>query len=257
MLPLKIQTKCQSLEVSDFDGIRYLMSGNGMFREQSAIDLADFHKHDFDYTLLAMYSLKFVPHPINILVIGLGGGVIPRELSYYCPNADVDIFEIDDVIADVAREHFFFKDDTNGIDTIHTHIAEGFTAIHNTDSSYDIIVLDAFLGQYIPFPFMSLEFAYASRKILKDKGVISINACNGHPFFEPHVKTLNEVYGDNVYSLDGQSNPYTTTIYACKENTKPSSGIYLPSNYYSDRCPVKINLTDGIKNSKILSLKNV
>ena len=121
----------------------------------------------------------------------------------------------------------------------------------------DIIVLDAFLGQYIPFPFMSLEFAYASRKILKDKGVISINACNGHPFFEPHVKTLNEVYGDNVYSLDGQSNPYTTTIYACKENTKPSSGIYLPSNYYSDRCPVKINLTDGIKNSKILSLKNV
>ena len=228
-----------------------------MFREQSAIDLADLHKHVFDYSLLAMYSLTFIPHPTNILVIGLGGGVIPREFAHFCPNADIDIFEIDNVIVNVAREYFFFKDDTNGMDKIHTHIAEGFTATHNTDSSYDIIVLDAFLGQYIPFPFMSLEFVSVSNKILKDRGVLSINACNVHPAFEPHVKTLSEVYGDNIYSLNGQGNVYATTIYACKDDTEPSSDIGLPSNYYPNQCPSKIAMTDGIKNSKIFSMKNV
>ena len=129
----QIKTPYHQISVTQEGAIRKLISGHGMCRVQSGIDVRDLRVHFFDYSLLSMYSLLFLPSPSNILVVGLGGGVIPRELSHYCPDVKVDIIEIDSNIVKVANDFFFFEE----TDNVKVHIGDAFNVIKELPSRYD------------------------------------------------------------------------------------------------------------------------
>jgi len=189
----------------------------------------------FDYSILAIRGLSFVPCPSRILIIGLGGGVVPREARQIYPDSILDIIEIDEKIIDVAKEYFFFKED----DKMKVHKGDAFIITQEMKEPYDFIMVDAFLTNYIPFPLMSLDFIKIISELVTDNSIISVNCCNIHPSFNSHVKTYYSLFGVNIYRVDGHRNPYCTSLYVCKGKTL---------------IPSKINITEEIEKEKIMTL---
>src|SRR5579871_1943480 len=62
---------------------------------QSCVDLKEPGRLVFEYTHMMLGALYLNPDPRSILIIGLGGGSLPRALEALLPDADIDVVEID------------------------------------------------------------------------------------------------------------------------------------------------------------------
>jgi len=111
-------------------------------------------------------------HPVHdVLVIGSAGGTIPRAYSVYYPQAHVDGVEIDPAVTAAARR-FMGLDD---IPHLHTYAEDGRTYLRSTSKRYDVIVVDAYRQEYVPFYMATREFFQLAREHLRPGGVIALN----------------------------------------------------------------------------------
>ena len=250
------------------------LTRTGWAREQGAIDRDDLRKHFFDYSLLAMYSLNFFPEPIEkVLVVGLGAGVIPREMNHFCPETQIDVIEIDPLIVDIAKGHFYYTDD-EGTTThisypksdavgelvhrknpkVHTYIGDAWTVIDTLkENDYDIVVLDAYEASYIPFQLMTSEFIEKVKKVVKEDGVVSANLCNAHPSYHPQLATFYSVFGDRFYTMEGPNNGNATMLSIC--NHAPNYKFPFPKKYYPSLKHESFPLWDDLKNIDFFSMR--
>jgi len=162
---------------------------------QSQVDRRDMRRHMLEYSMLAFAALLYNPEPEKVLVLGLGGGVIPREMHYYFPNLDVDVVEIDREVQKIAEQFFGFRQD----DRLRVHVADGRMFIkrllrHDPVPKYDIIILDAFNSDYIPFHLMTKEFLQEVRSVLADSGVVIANVFYANRLFDAELKTFLAVF---------------------------------------------------------------
>jgi len=163
---------------------------------QSQVNLRDLHQHMAEYTKLAFCGLLYKPQPKKILVVGLGGGVIPREMRYYLPALDIDVVEIDPEVTPIARQFFGFHE----ADRIKVHIADGRMFIRqqlrrDPVPKYDLVILDAFNSDYIPFHLMTTEFLEQVKGVLAEDGVVIANVFSSNRLFDAEFKTLLAVFG--------------------------------------------------------------
>jgi len=224
-----------AVSITECDGLRTMVFGHGMASEQSSIQLNNLEYHVFDYSILSMHSLLFCPNPSKVLVVGLGGGVIPRSLSKYCPDAKIDVIEIDEDVIDLAKEYFYFEE----TDNVKVYHDDAFNAVEKLDGKYDIVILDAFNTSYTPMHLMSLQFFNRLKTILSDKSVVAINVCKTHPSYYSHVNTLTSSLGDDIYMLDGERNMYASMLFSIQGNIDLN----------------KVPITDQIKKSIIHDIK--
>ncbi|MHC4271620.1 MAG: spermidine synthase [Planctomycetota bacterium] len=163
---------------------------------QSQVNLRDLRELMLEYTRLAFCGLLYKPEPERMLVLGLGGGVIPREMRYYFPELEIDVVEIDPEIPLIAEEYFGFSEDNN----LKVQVDDGRVFIKkqlNLDEvpKYDIIILDAFNSEYIPFHLMTKEFLEEVKCVLADDGVVVANVFYSNLLFDAELKTYLEVFG--------------------------------------------------------------
>jgi len=163
---------------------------------QSRINNKNLRQHMLEYTKVSFCSLCYNPEPKKMLVVGLGGGVIPREMRHYFPQLDIDIVEIDPEIPIVAKKYFQFREDEN----LKVHIDDGRIFIKkqlrlDNVPKYDIIVLDAFNSDYIPFHLMTKEFLEQVKGVLADDGVVIANVFYSNRLFDAELKTFLAVFG--------------------------------------------------------------
>ena len=225
---------------------RKLLSGSGLCEEQSAINVEDLREHIYDYSLLSLHFMRFIKKPSRVLVVGLGGGVIPREISKYLPETYVDIIEIDPEIISIAKKFFFFEQ----TDKIIMHCGDALVVMRDMKELYDVILVDAFSSNYIPFHLMSIEFVKIIYSLLLEQGVVAVNCSNFHPSFYSQINTYREAFGDNIYRLDGLRNSCSTILYVVKGEIEPKFEI---DDLYS-LTPKKIDITENIKDAKIFTL---
>jgi spermidine synthase len=164
---------------------------------QSQINLSDMRELMLEYTRLAFCGLLYKPEPKRVLVLGLGGGVIPREMHYYFPELEVDVVEIDDEVAKVAKDFFRFQED----ERLKVHVDDGRMFIKkqlNLEEvpKYDIVILDAFNSDYIPFHLMTREFLEEVKGVLADDGVVVANVFYSNRLFDAELLTYLEVFGE-------------------------------------------------------------
>jgi spermidine synthase len=163
---------------------------------QSQVNLDNLRRHQLEYTGLMFCGLLYKPAPQKVLVLGLGGGVIPREMHYYFPSADINVVDIDEEIPLIAKQFFSFRED----DKLKVYIADGRIFIRqqlrqNPVANYDFIILDAFNGDYIPFHLMTREFLEEVKEILTDDGVVVANVFFTNRLFDAEFKTFYDVFG--------------------------------------------------------------
>jgi len=162
---------------------------------QSQVDMANPHVHLLEYTKLTFCCLLYTPEPKRMLVLGLGGGVIPREMRHYFPTLEIDVAEIDPDIPPIATQFLGFQTD----DKLKVYVDDGRMFVkkqlrRKPVPKYDLIILDAFNGDYIPFHLMTKEFLEEVKGVLTDNGVVVANVFSSNRLFDAEFKTFIDVF---------------------------------------------------------------
>ena len=121
----------------------------------------------FTYMLEGLARV-YTPQLQRVLCIGMGVGIVPRDLAR--AGVSVDVVEINPAVVPIARR--FFDLDPRAF---HLVIEDGRYFLNTSRDTYDAVILDAFLGDSSPTDLMSREAFLAIRKVLRPEGVLVMN----------------------------------------------------------------------------------
>jgi len=122
------------------------------------------------YVFLALPALGRPPE--RVLFIGLGGGIMPRIFRRYFPEAAVDIVELDPVVVELAETYFSYRRDERTT----LYLEDGRAFLNRDGPRYDIIFLDAYNAEAIPFHLTTREFFVTIGGRLAPGGIIAVNS---------------------------------------------------------------------------------
>ncbi len=150
-----------------------LWSPNGV--RHTVLDLGAPHQPGLEYARNTLLALAFSPAAQSALVLGLGGGSIPRMLLAAKPGLRIDAVEIDPVVLEVARRFFGMGE----FQDLLVHLEDAAAYLARCQTRYDIIVLDAYMGETMPAQCTSREFFGDVRCRLSERGVLAVNCMTG------------------------------------------------------------------------------
>ena len=162
------------------------------------------------YTRYMTAALAYVPEARELLEIGFGGGRTAWYLHSHKPEASITSVELDPEVIRVAKRYFDVEERENFT------IAEGDGRIFllKTDKVYDLILIDAYRGPYVPFHLLTREFYELAKRRLAEGGVVAQNIEPTTMLFDAAAVTLKEAFdqveffvaGGNVVSIayDGE-----------------------------------------------------
>ena len=163
-------------------------------RNQTCKDMNNPKRVVFPYVRMTLSGLLVNPNPQRILVVGLGGGTIPVILAELYPEAEIKVVEIDPAVVKVARTYFDFEETSKlTVDVVDARVFIKRAKLRKL--KYDMVILDAFTGEYIPEHLMTAEFLNESRDLLVDDGVLIANTFSTSKLYDHESATYAEVFG--------------------------------------------------------------
>jgi spermidine synthase len=160
---------------------------------QSCSDLDEPDRIVMNYPQMMLGSLFVIPQPKSVLIIGLGGGTLPRALGRLVPTASIDVVEIDPAVMEVAKEYFDFDESGN----VRAIAADGRVFVKRAlreQRRYDLIMLDAFDHEYIPEHLLTREFLQEVRGLLVPDGVLAANTFSSSRLYDHESVTYASVF---------------------------------------------------------------
>ena len=149
----------------------------------------------FPYAKMTLSSLLVQNEPKRMLIVGLGGGTLPDTYSRLFPDTEIVISEIDDAVFRVAREYFGFEETHK----IKVDVGDARVFIKRAGlrgEKFDLVILDAFNGEYIPEHLMTVEFLEEVKKLLPDDGMVVSNTFSTSRLYAAESNTYRAVFGD-------------------------------------------------------------
>jgi len=154
----------------------------------------------FTYAL-ARLARAYTTNINDVLCIGLGVGIVPMEFAGQ--GARVDVVEINLAVVPLATR--FFDLDTNKLNIT---LDDGRHFLNRCHKQYDVVILDAFLGDSSPSHLFTREAFASMRRVLRPGGTLVINSFGnleaGRDFFTASLdKTLKAVFPSVVAHSSG------------------------------------------------------
>ena len=171
---------------------------------QSSMNLADPTRLELEYTRAMMLCLLFNASPASMLMIGLGGGSLPRYCHHHLPQAHITVVEINaHVIA--LRAQFQVPPDGPRFRVVH---GDGARFMRANRQRFDVIQVDAFHFDGQPEALGRLAFYGACRDALADGGVLVVNMDGDPDVSGPLIERMGRAFDGGVWSMlaDGGSN---------------------------------------------------
>ncbi|MGH3005510.1 MAG: fused MFS/spermidine synthase [Gaiellaceae bacterium] len=163
-------TRYHGLSVVEDDDTRYLRFDNSF---QSAMYLDDPYRTRFRYTDFFHLGLAYDPAAQDVLFIGLGAGSSEKRMWRDFPQLRLQVVELDPAVVDVAYEYFAVPEDAA---RLRIEVGDGRQFLAGGERQWDVIVIDAFFADAIPFHLVTREFLELARSRLAPGGVIVTNA---------------------------------------------------------------------------------
>ncbi len=135
-------------------------------------------------------SLLYPTEVKRILMIGLGGGSISTYYGRAMPDVHIDTVELDQRVIDVAKQFFALRETPR----VRYIAADGRVFLNRSKDQYDLILLDAYRGGYVPFHLLTREFYTLVKSRLTPGGAVAFNVHDGTKLYHSTVKTLGEVF---------------------------------------------------------------
>lgn len=171
---------------------RCLKFGDELSNEQSCVDMTRPQHAVHEYVRFSAVGPLFVSQQPRVLMIGLGGGSIVRLLQQQLPGVQLDVIEINPVVVQAAREYFGVRES----DQLRVHVGDGRALLERLSSQFDLIVLDAFGEDTIPFALATREFLISVRVHLKPGGAVLANVWNRNEgLYRAMLHTYADVFG--------------------------------------------------------------
>lgn len=153
----------------------------------------------FLYTDYFHIAFVFNPDIEKVLFIGGGGFSGPKKFLEDYPNLTVDVVEIDSQVVNIAKNYFNVNDDPR----LRIYVEDGRKYLSQTDTKYDLIILDAYSKTYAPFHLLTLEFLESIEEHLNPNGILASNLISSligdtSDLIRAEYKTVNKVL-PNVY----------------------------------------------------------
>jgi len=153
-----------------------------------------------EYTRFMTASLMYAKDVHSVLEIGFGGGRTSWYLHRYLPNVQVTSVELDPTVVELARKYFGIKEEPN----FQLVNRDGRLFLQESKEHYDLILIDAYRGPFVPFHLLTKEFYQIAREHLADGGVVAQNVEPSTMLFDSAVKTINAVFPQlDFYRADG------------------------------------------------------
>jgi len=178
-------------------GVRTLRFEEGGAR-QSVVKVGDPGHLELPYARTILAGLAFCQRPQRVLIVGLGGGTIPMFLRKHYPDLVIDAVEIDPEVVNVAKQYFGFHEDPR----MRAYVADGRRFIEECRQPYDIIFLDAFGCDSVPYHLATEEFLQSVRRAITADGIVvgNIWSRGSNRLHDSMVRTYQEVF-DELYIL--------------------------------------------------------
>ncbi|WP_135829167.1 spermidine synthase [Halorussus halobius] len=195
------QTPYQELEVADLGDTRTLYLDG---QRHSAMDTTDPDRHVFEYTRYFHLPYLFADDPDDVdrvLFVGGGGFTGPKHFVSEYENVTVDVAEIDPEVIDAAERYFGVEES----ERLNIHNEGGRQFLEDTDHEYDLVVLDAYKRDKVPFQLTTEEFMRLVDDRLSEEGMLMANVISApdgpaSQFYRAEYKTISQVF-PNVYAF--------------------------------------------------------
>lgn len=161
---------------------------------QSCMDMRQPDLIALSYPRMMLGALYLKPQPRSILIVGLGGGTLPRALTRILPDTAIDVVEIDPAVVSVAKQYFGFLPN----DRVRVIEADGRVFVKRAireKRQYDLVMLDAFDHEYIPEHLLTREFLREVQKLLAPGAVLAANTFSSSRLYDHESVTYASVFG--------------------------------------------------------------
>lgn len=184
------------VDISEKDGIRSLHLGSEAI--QSSMRLKDPTELVLGYSRCLFAFLLFREPPRDLVMIGLGGGSIPKFVYKHMPETRIVAVELLPQIISVARAMFFLPPDDERL-----HVIQGDGAAHVAQIAdpVDAILLDAFGPTGIATDLSTEAFFGQCHDRLTNDGVLLVNLWGSDPKFNAYVDRLSRAFDGKVLCL--------------------------------------------------------
>ena len=157
---------------------------------ESVINLADPDDLPLPYARVMTVAVVYPAARKSILMLGLGGGSISTYLGRFLPEAAITTVEVDPGVVAAAKTHFGLRE----TDRVRYRAGDGRVFLNRDHERYDLILLDAYRGGYVPFHLLTREFYTLVRQRLAPGGAAAFNVHDGSKLYASTLRTLGEVF---------------------------------------------------------------
>ena len=169
---------------------------------QSLMRINDPHALALDYTRCMMSFLLLHPEPREALMIGLGGGSLPKFFHRNLRKTRVRVVELDPAVVSAARQHFSLPPDD---ERLTVEIGDGAQALY--PECCDVLVVDAYHDELHVPELASAEFYEGAFLALREPGALIINFMNDDPKFDDYLQRLERAFGGAVLAMPALYDP--------------------------------------------------
>jgi len=134
-------------------------------------------------------------------MIGLGGGRTSWYLHKSIPELRLSAAELDPAVVRIDAQYFGVKREPN----FEINTVDGRVFLARTDKSFDIVLVDAYRGPFVPFHLLTREFFTLAKKRLKPGGALVQNVEPSTMLFDSAVATISNVF-TNLDFYKGEGN---------------------------------------------------
>lgn len=158
-----------------------------------------------EYTKSFTIGMAYPKNLNSFLMIGMGGGSTSWYLHKSLPNAKVVAVELDPEIVRLSRKYYGFKQNGKQSENFTISELDGRMHILRKKQKHDIIFVDAYRGQFVPFHLMTKEFFTLAKKRLSKGGVMVQNIEPSTMLYDSAIATISSVF-DHVDVYRGGGN---------------------------------------------------
>jgi len=157
---------------------------------ESVSNLLDPDDLPLRYAQVMTIATIYPEAPRRILMLGLGGGSISTYLGRFMPEAAITTVEIDPGVITAAKTYFGLRESGR----MRYRAGDGRVFLNRDSERYDLILVDAYRGGYVPFHLLTREFYGLVKQRLAPGGAAAFNVHDGSKLYASTIKTLGEVF---------------------------------------------------------------
>jgi spermidine synthase len=184
------------------DGSNVIMQfgHNKRFYTESVYNTKDELELPVAYTRFMSVALAYTSGLDNLLEIGFGGGRTAWYLHKHVPSLDITCVELDPTVVELATRHFGVRQEPR----FKIAVADGRNYMVRSKETWNVIMIDAYRGPFVPFHLLTEEFYKVVKAKLRPGGVVVQNIEPSTMMFDSAIATIQRVFPNvEVYDAGG------------------------------------------------------